>query len=155
MLHGLLPQIVNFTILVLLIAYLVKNPLKKFLEGRRGGIAKEVEEARKMKLLAENQWIEFSKRIENFENEAQRLFKQAEKEAANVKNKILLDAEEKARQILVDAELNASAQIDSLKSALLHSTVDAAIKLLEAQLRSTLTADDLKKIMHEQLRKVS
>lgn len=154
MLHELLPPTVNFLILVGLLTYLLRKPVKNMIAARREAVKSQVDEARQQKSDADKRYREFSDRLSAFESEAKQVLDRAHTDAEGLKAKIISDAQATAARIVKDAEATAQANTQEYKDQIRRETIAQATELAERMIRESLSKDDQRRIVHEYVGKV-
>ena len=105
--HLLLAQVINFTVLVAVLTWLLYRPVLNMVKERERVIAKGVddaEEATKLLLRADE---EATTRLTKADKEAGGIVEHARHAAANERTRMLKEAEERAAHMASDAEARA------------------------------------------------
>lgn len=152
--HELIAPSINFFLVVALLTYLLRKPLKEMIATRKSGIQSQVEEAKVQKLEAERKHKEFTERLNNFESEARQILEKAKQDAEALKAKIITDAQASADRIVKDANATAQANIQEYKDQLRKETIAKAVELAEKIVKDRLSADDQRRIVNEYVGKV-
>lgn len=152
--HELIPPTVNLIILVSVLFFVLRKPVKAMLLTRQHSIKSQVEEARLQKLEAEKRYREFSEKLVAFENEAQQILDRANAEAQAMKAKIISDARAAAERVLKETEATAQANIQDYKDQIRRETISKAVELAEKIIREGLSKDDQRRIVNEYVGKV-
>lgn len=153
-LHQLLPPTVNFLILIGLLFYCLRKPVKTMIVSRQSAIKSQIEEARIQKAEAEKRYREFNDRLTTFESEAKRVLDNAHVEADALKNRIIAEANATAARIVRDAEATAEANAQEYKDQIRRETIAQAVALAERTIRESLSKDDQRRIVTEYVGKV-
>ncbi|HFQ60680.1 MAG TPA: F0F1 ATP synthase subunit B [Epsilonproteobacteria bacterium] len=82
------PRIVNFTIFVALLYYLIANPIKNFFKGRSEGIAAQLKEIEEKLQAAKDEKKEAQIRLDESEKKADQIIADAKNEAVLLAQKI-------------------------------------------------------------------
>jgi len=82
------PRIINFTIFVALLYYLIADPIKKFFQERKERIAARLKQAEKMLREAKEKLKEAQLRLEESEKKAKEILEDAKKETTLLVQKI-------------------------------------------------------------------
>jgi len=127
---------ITFLILVIIFGYLIKKYLVDFYKNRSLEIKKQIDDANKMKLLAENKLNDHLLRIKNFTQEIEAIKKEfiarGEKEKLNAEElgKILSNQIEENTENLISAQVK---QIKmNLKNEIVKIIINESIKELES-----------------------
>lgn len=132
----ILAQSVNFLVVIVLLSYYVYGPVMRMLAERAQKIAqglKDAEAAGKSRVATE---AERSGIVSEAQHEAEKIVARGQDEGKNERNTILKNAQDRAAQIVKDADLAAvEAQRRALKDAeaeVARAAVLAAEKILRA-----------------------
>lgn len=138
--------LLNFGVLCFLYWYFGKGPLSQGLKDRRASIAKEIEEAQKMKKEAKQRAKKYQAKLEGLDQELEGA-KQALIEAGKAdKDRIVRDAQEKAARMERDAKALLEQERRQLHEDLVMETIEAAVKEAEELLKQRVLPED-----HERL----
>ncbi len=91
--NDFIPRIVNFTIFVGILYYLLANPIKNFFKGRSEDIEERLAEIQKRLQAAKDEQKEAQNRLENSENRADEIIADAKTEAVYLSEKIALESQ--------------------------------------------------------------
>ncbi|MCA9581573.1 MAG: ATP synthase F0 subunit B [Myxococcales bacterium] len=147
--------IFNFAILVFLLVRFGGGPLRNFLQSRRQEVAKNLEEAQALKAAAEAKYKEYSDRLTKLDEELAAIRADMVKAGEEERNRIVLEAEEKAARLRKDTQFVIEQRMKQLEADLRREAVEAAIAAAEQTLRSTATAGDQEKLAEQFLTKLA
>lgn len=99
----LISQIINFTLLLVILRAVLYRPILNMLEERKKRIQESLEEAERVKKEATAQEADFQKRLEEERRRAREAMAQASQAAERAKEEILAQAREEAQRILEQA----------------------------------------------------
>jgi F-type H+-transporting ATPase subunit b len=153
--HELIAPGLNFTLLVILLVYFTRKPVKEMVKSRRETIKTMVDEAAAQKAEAEKRFREFSDRLNTFESEAKAALDRAREEGEALKARIIKEAQASAERIIRDAESSASANLNETKDQIRRETIAKAVELAEKMIRDRLSSDDQRRIVDEYVGKVA
>jgi F-type H+-transporting ATPase subunit b len=123
----LMYRILNFTLLlVILVVILKKVNIGDFFSKRREGIREELDTLQKEKDEAEARCRDLEKKLKEFEVQRKEILEQFRAEGAKEKEKIIIEARERAVQILTQADLTIEREIQGAKDTLRKEMVDLA-----------------------------
>lgn len=126
---------VNFCIFAGSLFYFVRTPLKDFLGDRRERLKREIEEIKRERLLMEQGFSEYRKKLAHANEGAQNLRNEFMKEGELEKQKLIKKAREFAQRIRAEASRTANQEITKakmlLKKKALRLSVDLARDLLQ------------------------
>lgn len=100
----LIAQIINFLLLMALLAKVAYKPLLKMMEERRNQIASNLEAAEQDKLAAVKLKEEYEKQLADARGQAQAILERANKLAAETQESILAEARAEHERLLKTAE---------------------------------------------------
>jgi F-type H+-transporting ATPase subunit b len=152
--HELIAPTINFTILVLLLVYFLRKPVREMISSRHLSIKKFFEEAQLQKAEAERKYREFSEKLNAFEAEAKKILETARADGETLKNKIVKDAHATAERIIKETELTAKANIQDYKDQIRQETIDRAVTIAEKIIRERLSTEDQRRMVNEYVGKV-
>lgn len=136
----------NFALLIGLYVYFGKKPIAEGLKSRRDSIAKEIEEAQKMKKEAKQRAKKYQAKLEGLDDELASA-KQGLIEAGEAdKARIVREAEEKAARMNRDAAALLEQETRQIHEDLVNETVEAAVREAEELLKKRVMPED-----HERL----
>ena len=146
---------VNFIILVAVIVKFGRRPLRDFLEGRREEVAFELKRLEEQKAAATEKVQDVYRQLENrrerFEEIKARILKQSEAR----KEQMIEQARRESDMLLENARRKIDFQIQKarqqLRSELVDSAVDQALKLLPRH----ITAEDNSKILEAYINRIA
>jgi F-type H+-transporting ATPase subunit b len=138
--------LMNFGILIFLYVRLGKKPIQEGLKARRESIAKEIEEAQKMKKEAKARAKKYQAKLAGLDEELAAA-KQGLIEAGEAdKARIVREAEEKAARMNRDAAALLEQESRQVHEDLVNETVEAAVREAEELLKKRVMPED-----HERL----
>ncbi len=117
------PRVVNFTIFVAILYYLLANPIKDFFKGRSAGIAAQLSEIEEKLQAAKNEKKEAEARLEASEKRAEEILVDAQAEAIILAEKIATANENELA--LLDKQLDEKMTLEERKSA--RDTIDEVL----------------------------
>jgi len=138
--------LINFGIFLAIMSRLAWKPLKQFIVDRHDGIAKNLDEAAKLRAAAEATLKQYEAKIAGIDAEIDALLAQIRKEAEQEKTRIMAAAEADAKRLKEEAERQIAAEIDRARRELRRGVIEAAVATAEETLRKTIAADDLRKM---------
>jgi F-type H+-transporting ATPase subunit b len=128
-----------------------KKPIAAALQGRRDSIAKEIEEAQRMKQEAEGRAKTYQAKLEKLEDEMRTAREGLVRAAEAERDRIVSDAEAKADRMRKDAEFLVAQELKQIRQDLLRDTVEAAVLAAEELLTSRVTAADQERLAEDYL----
>jgi F-type H+-transporting ATPase subunit b len=140
--EDLLYRAINFALLVIILFVVVrKTSIKDFFANRREEIKNNFEELNREKALAEKRYQELEQKLKEFESSKQEIIAQYKAEGEVEKGKIIAEAEQRAEQILEQAELTIQREIqaagDRLKTEVLDSAAKKAQEIISEEMKES------------------
>jgi F0F1-type ATP synthase membrane subunit b/b' len=132
-----IPQIVNFSLFVGLLIYLLRAPLKAHFSGKREAFEEHRKKSEEARVLAERQNAEVRANLNKLENETTLNVDQAKADAVNLKQKIATEAKDQAARLESEAfkmaEFERTRAINMLKIELANNAATQAEVLLQTK----------------------
>lgn len=154
LLKDFLYRVLNFSIVVALLVYFLRKPLKKGLSGRREDIEKELQEAQKAREEAEAKFAEYDRKLSQASQEIDEISAAIRREGELEKQKIIENARATAAKIEQDAEKSAQLEIARARQELQKEAARLAVQLAEELLEKNFTREDDKRLIDEYMQKV-
>lgn len=142
---------INFVILIAIYVRFGKKPLAEALTKRRDEIAKEIEEAQRIKREAEARAAMYQDKLGKLEQELVEARQALVEAGKGERDRIIREAEEKAVRMTKDAEFLIEQEIRQMKVDLQRSTVELAVTAAEELLRKRITPSDQERLAEEYL----
>ncbi len=150
----LIAQIINFAILVAILAKFAYKPLVKTLEERQNRIAGDLENAERERKLAENLKREYQDQLAQARTQAQAIVEKATKLADQTKEEILTEARNENARLLKAAQEEIAREKESavaeLRKEMVTLSVAAASKIIgqnmDSQTNAKLVSDFINKL---------
>lgn len=139
----------NLGLLVWIFVRFGKKPIQEGLQTRRDEIAKEIEEAQRMKKEAKARAKKYQALLAGLEEELEAT-KQSLIEAGKAdKERIVREAEDKAVRMRKDADFMLDQEVRQMKIDLVKETVEVAISAAEELLKKRITQADHERLADE------
>ena len=138
--------LINFAIFLGLMSRLAWKPLKQYMAARHDAIAKNLDEAARLRAEAEKTLKVYQDKIGGIDREIDTLLAQIKKEAEAEKARIIATAEADAKRLKEDAERQIGAEIESARRELRRGVIEAAVAAAESSLKKNIGADDQRKM---------
>jgi F0F1-type ATP synthase membrane subunit b/b' len=144
-------MLINFGLLAAGYYFLGRKPVAAGLKARRDTIAKEIEEAQRMKVEAEARAKTYQHKLEKLEEELAAARESLVRAGEAEGERIVREAETKAERMRKDAEFLVQQELKQLRGELLRGTVDAAIAAAEELLKKRVTSADQERLAEDYL----
>ena len=136
----LIAQILNFLVLVFVLAKFAYKPLLNIMEERKNKIASDLEAADKAKADAEAVKSEYAAKLADARQEAQAIIDNARKTAQAAHDKIMADTKAEQEQLIAAAKetiaLEKQKSLDDIRAQVINLSMIAAGKIVEQKLGS-------------------
>lgn len=146
-----LAMVINFGILVAGYYLLGKKPIATALQSRRDSVAKEIEEAQRMRKEAEERAKVYQAKLERLEDEARTAREALVRAGEAERERIVAEAEATAERMRKDAQFLVEQELKQIRQDLLRDTMDAAVGAAEELLRKRMTAADHERLAEDYL----
>jgi F-type H+-transporting ATPase subunit b len=145
--HGIDPktlglQLFNFGVLLFLLIKFGGSALNKSLRARHEQLKSDMEEAARLRTVAEARFKEQEARLGNLESELDAMRKAILKEAEHEKARIIAAAEEKAKRVQDETRFQLEQQVKDAELRFRAEVAQAAIKVAEELLKKQVNGSD-------------
>lgn len=154
LLKDFLYRVLNFGIVVAILAYFLTKPIKKAFSGRREEIEKNLAEAQSIKDAAEAKFAEYDRKLAQATEEISEISAAIRREGELEKLKIIENAKAMAIKIEQDAENAAEIEVAKARTELQREAVQLAVGVAEELLKKNFTKDDDTRLIDEYMQKV-
>jgi F0F1-type ATP synthase membrane subunit b/b' len=145
----LIAPVVNLVILLAVMAYYLKQPLKTFAKDRHHSIRTDLEVVRNQLRDAKAKHAEFSSKLRAMDAEIAGLKTQASQDAQALKTKVQAEAQKLSSNIIEDAKHASQVLYAEFKVQLYSELGGHVLDRAEKVLRERLTGDDRARIRKE------
>ncbi|MBC7692987.1 MAG: ATP synthase F0 subunit B [Methylotenera sp.] len=147
--YALIPSVVNVLILVGIMVYFLRGPVREFVSGRSTGLRDEVVRVQAQLRDAEQKYTEFSAKLQAIDAEVVSLREQVRQDAEAMRVKTVAEAKRLAGSILVDAKDSSQSLYGDLKNQLRTELSGQVLDRAEKILKERLTGEDKLRIRRE------
>jgi F-type H+-transporting ATPase subunit b len=144
-------MILNFVLLMAMYVALGKKPIAEALKNRRSSIAKEIEEAQKMRKEAEARALIYQEKLLHLEAEVKETREALVEAGKNERDRIVKDAEEKATRLEKDALFLVEQEVKQMRVDLTREAVEIAVAAAEELLKKRVTPVDQERLAEDYL----
>jgi len=141
--------LINFGLLAGLYYYLGKKPVTQALLNHRASVAKEIEEAQRMKHEAEARAKTYQAKLQDLEVELSQTKLALEEAGKGERDRIVKDAEEKAARMQKDAAFMLEQEAKQVRLDLQRETALAALAAAEGILKKRVTQSDQERLAED------
>ena len=148
-------RFLNFTLLVIILFVVIrKTAIKDFFSARREEIRKNLDSLKAERGTAESRYQELEKKLKEFETKKKEIIDQFRAEGIEEKERIIADAEERARQILNQADLTIEREIRAAGDRLKQEMVDVAAQKAKVIIAKEIKDSDQDNLVNEFIKSV-
>jgi F-type H+-transporting ATPase subunit b len=144
-------MLVNFGILIAGYYLLGKKPIAAALQSRRDHIAKDIEEAQRMRKEAEERAKVYQVKLASLEQEVKAAREALVHAGEAERDRLVSEAEAKAERMRRDAEFLVEQELKQIRHDLWKDTVEAAVSAAEDLLKKRVTPADQERLAEDYL----
>lgn len=141
----MLVQVINFLLLVLILAKFAYGPVMRMLEERQKKIADNIDSSERMRQEAEQLKISYQEQLAQARAQAQAIVEKAEKLAEESKEEILTAARAESARILKNVQEEVAREralaLAQLKGEVVTLSMAAAAKIIEKNIDNEINAN--------------
>jgi F-type H+-transporting ATPase subunit b len=131
-----------------------KTGVKDFFSARREEISKKFEDLKEGRDAAEGRYRELEEELKAFETKKKEIIQQFKAEGIAEKERIIAEAEERAKQILEQAGLTIQREIQAAKDRLTAEMVEAAAQQAQVIIEKEIKDSDQDQLVNEFIERV-
>jgi len=147
-------KVINFSVLVGLIWWLLSKKIKEFFVGRRVEIRAEMDDTEAQKAEARRKYEEYSSRLTKMTEEISGIADIIKDQGQAEKEKIIADAKKAAEKMQEDTKARVEQEFQKGSAALRLEAAQLAVEMAEEILRKNITAQDHNDMVRDYLDKV-
>jgi F-type H+-transporting ATPase subunit b len=148
-------RFLNFALLVIILFVVIrKTAIKDFFSARREEIRKNFDSLKAERDSAEKRYQELEKKLKEFETKKKEIIDRFRAEGSEEKKRIIADAEERAKQILNQADLTIEREIRAAGDRLRQEMVDVAARKAKEIISKEIKDSDQDSLVDEFIEKV-
>jgi F-type H+-transporting ATPase subunit b len=145
---------VNFFILVAVLVYFLREPIRNFLIERRGMIGNEIEEAKRAIDEAKKRYEEYAEKMRKMEGEVKSLSDTIRKEGQVEREEILRQAALTSQKILEEAKETIKLETARARRDIQSEVVSLAVRHAESIIGQNLDETDERRFVEDFIKKV-
>lgn len=153
-LPGWIFRLLNLTLFIVVLVWLIGGPIKRGLAARRDQIRREAEEARARREKADQIAGDIQHRLSQIEADVRAIHEKAQAEGERQKREMIASAETEAAKMLQAARVEVESRIKSARAELTQYAGELAANRAETILRERITSADQQKLFKESLAEV-
>lgn len=147
-------RVLNFTVLVAGLVFLLRKPLAQALRSRIAGIKEQLEDLEAQKKAAEKKLIEYNQKLSDLEKEAENIVAEYIKQGNEAKARILKEAEAATEKLQAQARRSIEHEFEQAKQQLQAEILEKSLLKAEEIIKEKISADDQNRLVDEYLDKV-
>ena len=139
-------RLFNLALVIGVVVWLARKPLKSFFAGRTQSIQDQLAEARKVREEADAKLAQIESQMSHLDEELRELEAGAEKEARDEYQRLLAEAEQDANKIVERARQEIEGLTRTAQMELKAHVAELSVRLAEEGIRSEITDQDRKRL---------
>lgn len=143
--------IINFGILAATYYLIGRKPIQAALQNRRDSIAKDIEEAQRMKQEAEARAKTYQARLDTLDGETRTVHDALVRAGEAERDRIIAEAQDKAERLKRDAEFLVLQETKQMSQDLWREALENAVAAAESLLKERVTEADQERLAEEYL----
>ncbi|MDO9565476.1 MAG: ATP synthase F0 subunit B [Candidatus Desulfaltia sp.] len=147
-------KVMNFTVLMVALFFLLRKPVAQALNARIKGIKEQLDDLEAKKKEADKKLAEYNEKLSLLDKEAENIIAEYVKQGKEAKARILEQAELEAKKLEYQAGRNIENELKLAKSKLQEEIFEKALIKAEEIIKSRITGEDQDKLIDEYLEKV-
>ncbi len=145
----ILPSFFNLAVLVGILFYYLKKPLRDWVFQRHHSTKKELEDVANLLKQAQKDTQDLQIKLRTLDQEVAALHEQYRSDAIEASARVLKEAQQLSSRIVADSSTAAQAMISDLRQQMLTEIGNRVLDRAETLLRDKLTRDDRVRIRQE------
>ena len=142
-------QVINLGILFGVLYYLLKDKVVNTFAQRQKDYLAEAEKTRRAQMEAEKAFLDIQRKLQDLQNTEGEALSRAQKEAKELKAKLVAEGQAMAQRIRHDAETNMSVEIQKAQTQLRNKVVSEAIQAAQQVLTKDIGSSDHQKLQND------
>lgn len=151
---GLFYPMLNLALLIAVLIYFARQPIKDFFAGRRDEIEGALKAAAELRAEAESRYAQWQRKLADLDADLDQIRSQSRDRAETEREQILADAEATAERIRNDARAAVEMEVRSAREALREEAADLAIELAARRLDAEVNDGDRERLLDEFIERV-
>lgn len=147
-------KLLNFAILVFVLVWFARKPLKDYLRKRTEVIEKTLKEATEARELAQKALTEVEERLKLKDKEIEEILSRSQSTATNEKELLMKQGEQMREKILEQAKNNIDYELRLAKESIKAEAAGIALDLAEKKLKEKLTKEEQIRLIEESLKRM-
>jgi F-type H+-transporting ATPase subunit b len=149
-----LPRLVNFAIIVGLLVYFLRKPVRDMFKNRTAEIAKAMEESREARERALAALAEMERKAREMDAETRAMIADAQVRGEKDKQALIEEGRKLVRDIQAQVKVGADIEVQKAKADLAIEASRLAVDLAEGKIKDTITSQDHERIVKDYISSV-
>jgi len=149
-----LPRLVNFAIIVGLLVYFLRKPVRDMFKNRTAEIAKAMEESREARERALAALAEMERKAREMDAETRAMIADAQVRGEKDKQALIEEGRKLVRDIQEQVKIGADIEVQKAKADLAIEASRLAVDLAEGKIKDTITSQDHERIVKDYISSV-
>lgn len=149
--HGELPRIINFAILAVILALVLRKPIASYLEAKTQQIREELADAKQKQERASTESVKADELLQSLDAEVAKAKAEAVRAAEAERERIVKAAEVEAKRIQELAEKEVAAAVENGRRQLLAKAAELSVDLAHKKLKASMTDADQSKLIDKSI----
>lgn len=149
-----LPRLANFAIIVGLLVYFLRKPVRDMFANRSASIAKAMEESRTAREQALAALADMERKTREMETETRALIAEAQARGEKDKQALIDEGKKIAKDIQEQIKAGTDVEVQKAKAELAAEAAVLAVDLAEGKIKSSIGKQDHERIVKEYIAKV-
>lgn len=145
---------INFVLLILILSYFLRKPVKEFFATRAALIEKDIEDSQQLAREAKDKFEEYEQRLKNIVSETETLMESLKKDGELEKQRLIESAEQQAQSLKSTSESMMAQELKRAKEELKRESVELAAQMAEELLKKNINAGDQQRLVQDYLKKM-
>jgi F-type H+-transporting ATPase subunit b len=147
-------RVMNFSVLVIALFFLLRKPVSQALNSRIKGIKDQLSELEAKKKDAEKALEKYTERLSHLESEAEKIIEEYIRQGNEAKARIIDEAKKTVEKLEEQARRNIEHEFTQAKIKLQQDILEKALVNAETLIKNNITTQDQDKLVDEYLDKV-
>ncbi|MCI0469424.1 MAG: ATP synthase F0 subunit B [Nitrospirae bacterium] len=144
-------KILNFGILVFILVKFLNKPLRNYFKERKELIEKAIKESQEAKEIAIKALADVQEKVKLKDTEIEAILAASKRAGEHEKQRLIEEGEHMKAKIIEQARSNIDYEVRLAKESIKAEAVEAALRLAEEKIRSSLSKDVQDKLLEESI----
>ncbi len=153
-LPGFLIQVLNFSVLVVLLVWFGRKPIRDFFAGRTEAIQKGIADAREAREAAERALEEVQKKLDSSDAEIAKMIKAARESGEREREHLINEGQRMSQRILEQAKSGIEFELAQATEGLKAEAAEYAVKLAEEKIGGKLDDTEQMKLLEDAIKRL-